>query len=799
MLLPVKPAPPAAFEETTLAQLSAAVDSVYTATSSSLSQEELYRAVESLCLHNKQSDLYSRLCQQCELHIATALGTLATDTSLALPDLPYLTHVASIWEGQCTRLLTLRSVFLYLDRSYVLHLPNVHSLWEMGLQIVRKHFLQQQQQLDPNTSATPTNQSAVESKTRQALLTLIEKERQGETVPRSLLRTLLRMYASLHLYSTLFEPALLAATSTFYTTESAQLLSSFSLSDYLHHVTTRVQQEHDRLSSYLDPSSTSSLISLVESRLIAAHTTAMIQVGFAQLCSESKEAELAVMYGLFSAVGALDELKTAFANYVKERGTTIVSNEEKEAVMVTELLALKAQLDRLLVGSFASSASFHDAVRMSFLSFLNSRENKPAEMIARHLDQLLRSGGTKGKTADEVESDIVATLWLFRHIQSKDVFQAFYKKDLARRLLLGRSASVDAEKSVIDKLRAECGSSFTAKLEGMFKDMELSKDIQTAFAQHLRTMANAPAVEISVSVLTTGSWPAYGEVEMRLPDEVRRVQDEFKLFYVNSHSGRKLAWQDSLSTAILRAHFPRGKKELQVNGMQAIVLMCFNPSERKTGERKVKDEGKEEAVASTLSLSSSSTSTTAASPTSPYPILTFTQLLDMTKLPAPELKRVSKHNTPPSRQHARHCTASHSLAHVSPCISVACCADPPIAVLRRLCPPSHQRAQEPHTVRQRHLPHRPHLPLVPLPHQSAVPAAEGDQGGEQGRHRQSVRGPPVRHRCGHSAHHEGEEADGPWRADERGDQRVCGQVSGEDGGHQEEDWHAYRQRVHGAR
>jgi hypothetical protein len=29
----------------------------------------------------------------------------------------------------------------------------------------------------------------------------------------------------------------------------------------------------------------------------------------------------------------------------------------------------------------------------------------------------------------------------------------------------------------------ECGNVFTSKLEGMFKDMELSKDIMTAFDQ----------------------------------------------------------------------------------------------------------------------------------------------------------------------------------------------------------------------------------------------------------------------------------------------------------------------------
>jgi len=38
-------------------------------------------------------------------------------------------------------------------------------------------------------------------------------------------------------------------------------------------------------------------------------------------------------------------------------------------------------------------------------------------------------------------------------LQGKDVFEAFYKKDLAKRLLLGKSASIDAEKSMISKVR----------------------------------------------------------------------------------------------------------------------------------------------------------------------------------------------------------------------------------------------------------------------------------------------------------------------------------------------------------
>lgn len=43
---------------------------------------------------------------------------------------------------------------------------------------------------------------------------------------------------------------------------------------------------------------------------------------------------------------------------------------------------------------------------------------------------------------------------LFRFIQGKDVFEAFYKRDLAKRLLCGKSASVDAEKAMLAKLRS---------------------------------------------------------------------------------------------------------------------------------------------------------------------------------------------------------------------------------------------------------------------------------------------------------------------------------------------------------
>lgn len=45
--------------------------------------------------------------------------------------------------------------------------------------------------------------------------------------------------------------------------------------------------------------------------------------------------------------------------------------------------------------------------------------------------------GEKGARDDDVEVMLDKVMVLFRYIGSKDVFEAFYKKDLSKRLLLG--------------------------------------------------------------------------------------------------------------------------------------------------------------------------------------------------------------------------------------------------------------------------------------------------------------------------------------------------------------------------
>lgn len=56
---------------------------------------------------------------------------------------------------------------------------------------------------------------------------------------------------------------------------------------------------------------------------------------------------------------------------------------------------------------------------------------------------------------------------------------------MAKRLLLGRSVSDDAERGMLAKLKVECGYQFTQKLEGMFHDMKISAETMQAYRDHL--------------------------------------------------------------------------------------------------------------------------------------------------------------------------------------------------------------------------------------------------------------------------------------------------------------------------
>lgn len=345
------------------------------------------------------------------------------------------------------------------------------------------------------------------------------------------------------------------------------------------HVERRFSEEQGRVGAYLDDSTRRPLVAVLEAQLLSAHAGPMLSKGFGPLMDNVRVADLKRMYGLLTRVGKADEMRVCFLEYCKAKGLECVKDPEKDPTMVETLLKLKDTLDNLLAQAFEGNDAFVHALKSAFENFINARENRPAELIAKFVDHKLRSGN-KGQSEAEVEGYLDKVMVLFRAIHGKDVFEAFYKKDLAKRLLLNRSASFDLEKSMIAKLKAECGAQFTNHLEGMFKDVDVSKGLMSTFTS---THWSGRTPEVYVHVLTVTCWPTYGALDVKLPEEMEAPRKAFAAFYDAKFKGRRLTWQHSLGHCVLKSQFPHGKKELSVSLYQALVLMLYN-REVKDGE-----------------------------------------------------------------------------------------------------------------------------------------------------------------------------------------------------------------------
>uniref|UniRef100_A0A8D0D5H1 Cullin-4A n=1 Tax=Sander lucioperca TaxID=283035 RepID=A0A8D0D5H1_SANLU len=550
------------YTEDTWLKLRDAVGAIQNSTSIKYNLEELYQAVENLCSYKVSPTLYKQLRQVCEDHVQAQIQQFREYPSL--DNLSFLKRMNRCWQDHCRQTIMIRSIFLFLDRTYVLQNSLLPSIWDTGLELFRTHIV---------------SDSAVQKRTVDGILEQIELERNGETVDRSLIRSLLGMLSDLQVYKDSFEERFLIETNRLYAAEGQRLMQERDVPEYLHHVARRLEEENDRIMSYLDQSTQKPLISCVEKQLLGEHMTAMLQKGLSILLDGNRLTELVLLYQLFSKVkGGLPTLLQFWRDYIKSFGGEIVCTPEKDKDMVQDLLDFKDKMDNVAQSCFTRNEGFINAMKEAFEAFINKRPNKPAELIAKYVDSKLRAGN-KEATEEELERILDKIMIIFRFIHGKDVFEAFYKKDLAKRLLVGKSASVDAEKSMLSKLKHECGAAFTSKLEGMFKDMELSKDIMIQFKQYIQNQSEPSNIELTVNILTMGHWPSYTPMEVHLPPEMVKLQEVFKLFYLGKHSGRKLQWQPTLGHAVLKAEFKEGKKEVQVSLFQTLVLLMFNEGE----------------------------------------------------------------------------------------------------------------------------------------------------------------------------------------------------------------------------
>ena len=128
-----------------------------------------------------------------------------------------------------------------------------------------------------------------------------------------------------------------------------------------------------------------------------------------------------------------------------------------------------------------------------------------SEYLSLFLDEYLKNG-TKSQTESEVDSLLDKGLVLLQYIADKDRFEQYYKKHMAKRLLMKRS-SRDMERQMVSKMKTKIGTQITQRLEGMIKDVDISENLATQYRDYCANSQDPEArtIDIEARVITSNT------------------------------------------------------------------------------------------------------------------------------------------------------------------------------------------------------------------------------------------------------------------------------------------------------
>ncbi|KAG8043696.1 hypothetical protein GUJ93_ZPchr0458g22500 [Zizania palustris] len=379
-----------------------------------------------------------------------------------------------------------------------------------------------------------------------------------------------------------FEKPFLAVSESFYSVESQQSIECCDCGEYLKNVQRRLAEELDRVSQYMDSKCADKITSIVETEMLSNHMQRLILMensGLVNMLIDDKREDLTRMYKLFKRIpDGHSAIRSVMTSHVKESGKALVTDPEKlkdPVDFVQCLLNEKDKYNEIISVSFRNDMTFRSALNSSFEYFINLNNRVP-EFISLYVDDKLLKE-LKGANEEDVETVLDKVMILFRYLHEKDVFEKYYKQHLAKRLLSGKSTSDEAERSILGKLKTECGYQFTSKLEVMFTDLKKSQDTMQSFYANFCGYTDGPT--ISVQILTTGSWPTKQCTPCNLPPEITDISESFRAYYLGTHKGRRLTWQTNMGNADMKATFGYRRHELNVSTYHMCVLMLFNSAD----------------------------------------------------------------------------------------------------------------------------------------------------------------------------------------------------------------------------
>ncbi|KAI8904367.1 Cullin [Gorgonomyces haynaldii] len=412
------------------------------------------------------------------------------------------------------------------------------------------------------------------------IIDLITSSRSGEPVMDSSIQVAIQSFVELNqnmdeplqLYAEEFETPLVESTKQYYCRESVSSLQTYSISEFMHQAKERLEEESRRCQIYCDKSSWQRILKACEENYLLIHKQ-RLETEFKTMVTEENAEDCQLMYQLLNRLSkGTDGMIQIFERHIADTCKPKLEKpiQEKDVKQIVErLMESHDHFTKFSKTTFEQDPLFDAAIDKAFGYIVNRQHSnlQPAEVFAKYCDQILKKSIKSTTTEKEIEDLCIKTIDLFKFIEDKDIFQKFYSRFLAKRLIHGNSVSNDIELSVITHMKSICGYEYTSKLQRMYTDISLSEELVNQFQNQ----------QFHVHVLTHGSWPLSGNTsEFELPKELEQQILKFTDFYVSRHTGRRLTWYHHLARADVKLRFQQKRYDATLSVHQVLVLFLFN-------------------------------------------------------------------------------------------------------------------------------------------------------------------------------------------------------------------------------
>jgi cullin 2 len=547
--------------------------------------------VYALCVANPEplaDQLYSSTKNLLEVHVSELYKQLKVCGEETLVSMYY-----TAWETYSCGCNYLNQLYRYLNTQYILKKKaNEADISYGGYTVETEHMFEVGElglDIWKRILAEPVRDTLV-----SLLLADIHKDRCHDSINLHIVHGTIQSFVGLEkfktkfplkIYEEWFEDKFLAQTGEFYRQESLKLLDESSCSEYMEKVIQRLDDEYLRSRKFLNGSSYAKVAHECQQRMVADHLQFLHRECHAMVHKEKRH-DLANMYKLLGSVHhGLTVLVQEMEDYIRQTALDAVRpllNSNLSIQFVETMLEIHTKYRELVQTVFMSDQQFLGALDKACSAAINCRPNPRAmcpapEYLARYCDTLLKKT-VKGINDSETDDKLASSITIFKYLDDKDIFNRFYARMLAKRLIYGLSQSMDAEEAMINRLKQACGYEFTNKLHRMFTDINLSNDLNAKFSTLLKEDKADLGITFFIMVLQAGAWPIpqTNLPTFALPQELEKSVQLFEVFYSKNYSGRKLTWIHTFCHGEVRLNYLKRQYFITMGLFLMAVLLPFN-------------------------------------------------------------------------------------------------------------------------------------------------------------------------------------------------------------------------------